>query len=72
MGSVAEAFRLTLRERLALLTADERIALTARLAEEDLDIFCAARDLPRDEGRRLLQARRSAGRRRSCVNEVGP
>jgi hypothetical protein len=72
MGSVAEASRATLRERLTSLTADERIALTARLAEEDLDVFCAARELPRGDGRRLLQARRSAGRRPSCANEVGP
>jgi hypothetical protein len=71
MRSVADDFRASLRERLAQMSADERIDLTARLAEEDLDIFCAARGVSRAEGRRLLQARRAAGRRPSCANEVG-
>jgi hypothetical protein len=72
MGSVADAFRASLRERLMSLTADERVALTARLAESDVDIFSAVRQLPRDDARRLLRGSRSVGRRRSCANEVGP
>jgi hypothetical protein len=72
MESVADDFRASLRERLLSLTADERVALTARLAESDVDIFCAARRLSREEARRLMQRRRSVGRRPSCVNEVGP
>jgi hypothetical protein len=70
MNSLGDACRTTLRERMAQLSAEERIALTARLAEQDLDTFCDARGLARDEGRHLLAARRSAGRRRSCLNEV--
>jgi hypothetical protein len=72
MGSVADDFRAALHARLESLTADERVALTARLAEADVEIFSAARQLPRDEAQRLLRRRRSAGRRRSCAGEVGP
>jgi hypothetical protein len=72
MTSVADALRTSLRGRLAALSADERVALTARLAESDTEIFAAARQLPRDEAQRLLRCRRSVGRRPSCANEVGP
>jgi hypothetical protein len=72
MGSVADGFRASLRERLTSMTADERVALTARLAESDVDIFCAARQVSREEAHRLMQRRRSVGRRPSCANEVGP
>lgn len=72
MTSVADALRRSLRERTLALTPDERVALTARLAEADVDIFCAARQLSREEARRVMQRRRSIGRRPSCANEVGP
>jgi hypothetical protein len=62
MESVADDLRVALRHRLATMTPDERLAMTARLAENDLDAFCAARCLGREEGRRLLAQRRQAGR----------
>jgi hypothetical protein len=67
MRSVADELRSSLRERLAAMSPDERVRLTACLAEDDLDLFCAARQLPRDVGRRLLVAGRRAGRRPSAV-----
>jgi hypothetical protein len=72
MDSVAGVLRTSLRERTMALTPGERIALTAQLAEDDLDVFCAASGVPRREATRSLQRRRSAGRRSSCANEVGP
>jgi hypothetical protein len=71
MASVADELRVSQRERLAALTADQRLAMTARLAESDLDAFCAARGLARDEGRRLLTARRHVGRQPSRVGQRG-
>jgi len=67
MPSVADDLRRALRERILAMSPDERIALTARLAESDLDIFCSARQLPRDEARQLLMRARQAGRRPSRV-----
>jgi hypothetical protein len=49
------------------MTPSERIDLAARLAESDLDIFSSAREIPRDEARRLLIRARQAGRRPSRV-----
>ena len=67
MPSVADDLRRALRERILAMTPGERIALTARLAESDLDLFCAARQIPRDEARRLLVRARQAGRLPSRV-----
>jgi hypothetical protein len=64
---VADELRRELRERILAMTPAERIALTARLAESDLDLFCSARQIPRDEARRLLIRARQAGRRPSRV-----
>jgi hypothetical protein len=71
MASVAGVLRTSLRERTRALTPSERIALTARLAEDDLDIFCAAQGVPRLEAMRQLERRRSVGRRCSCADEAG-
>jgi hypothetical protein len=62
MSSIAGDLRRSLRERVAQLSPEERIELTGRLAEADLELFCAARRLPREEGRRLLSRRRHCGR----------
>lgn len=67
MGSIADDLRIALRERMAAVSADERLVLTAELAETDLDLFCSAHGLGRDEARRLLVHRRQAGRLRSRV-----
>ena len=67
MRSVADDVRRAAREHVEALTPDERVALTARLAEDDLDLFCATQHLARDEARRLLARRRHAGRRPSCA-----
>ena len=62
MTTVAEVLRLSLRERTRGLTPDARVALTARLAEDDSDFFCAAGGTSREDGRRLLRGRRHSGR----------
>lgn len=67
MKSVADALRASLRERVMAMTPDERVALTARLAESDLDIFCAARRIARTEARQLLERQRDTSRRPSCA-----
>lgn len=67
MRSVADALRLELHRRIAALTAEERIALTARLAEDDLLLFRRARGCSVEEARRVLESRRQSGRRFSRV-----
>lgn len=49
------------------MSADERVALTARLADDDLDLFCSGRDITRGDARRLLMRQRQRGRRPSRV-----
>lgn len=67
MSSIGADVRSALRQRMAGMSADERLALTARLAESDLQLFCAGRGLTREEGRRALVQRRQAGRLPSRV-----
>ena len=67
MKSVADALRASLRERVMAMTPDERVGLTARLAEADLDIFCAAGRMPRAEARQMLEQRRESRRPTSCA-----
>ena len=67
MPSIADDFRAALRRRIAAMSADERLALTEQLAESDLQLFCDARGLNREEGRRALVQRRQAGRLPSGV-----
>lgn len=71
MVAVAELFRRSLRERLLALSADERVALCARLADSDLDLFCAAQGVPRDQARRTITRQRQSGRRPSRVMRKG-
>ena len=67
MKSVADDLRESLRERLGALSPDQRVALTARLAASDLDLFCAAQHMAADVARRYLARERQAGRRPSRV-----
>jgi hypothetical protein len=67
MHSVADNLRRELRERVLAMSPEERIDLTARLAESDLDLFCSARGIPRDEARKVLIRTRELGRRPSRV-----
>jgi hypothetical protein len=65
MKSVADALRASLRERVRAMTPDDRVTLTARLAEADLDIYCAAKHMDRAEARLLLERQRESTRRTS-------
>jgi hypothetical protein len=67
--SVADDLRGGLAERVRAWTPDERVALTARLAGEDLDLFATARQLPRDVAREMLRRQRQVGRRPGRVME---
>jgi hypothetical protein len=68
MKSVADALRASLRERVMAMPPDDRVTLTARLAESDLDIFCAARRITRAEARQALERQRDSRRRTSCAD----
>jgi len=67
MPSVADELRRSLRERIAGLSADERLAMTEHLAYADLEFFCAGQGLGPEQARRLLMQRRQAGRLPSRV-----
>jgi len=69
MRSVADDLRWSARERLQRLSPEERIALAGRLADADLDLFCAAHQMGRDVGRRTVARQRQSGRRASQVME---
>jgi hypothetical protein len=72
MPSVADDLRRMLCDRLRAMSPADRLALTASLAEWDLDLFCGAQHMARDAARRLLVSRRHAGRRPSRVMEAEP
>ena len=67
MTSVADDLRRATRSRILELSIEERLLLVGRLAEEDLDLYCAANGVSRDEGRRVFQRQRQAGRLASRV-----
>jgi hypothetical protein len=71
MSSIADDLRRSLRQRMAQLSAEERLDLTGRLAEMDLEFFCAGQRLSREEARRALARRRHAGRPPSCAADAG-
>jgi len=73
MRSVADDLRTEQRERLAALTAAERVRLALRLGARDLEAFRLAQDPPLDaaEAVRVLGRRRQQGRRPSrCAREL--
>jgi hypothetical protein len=67
MTSVADDLRGATRSKILGLSVEERLLLVARLAEADLDLYCAAHGVSRDEGRRVFQRQRQAGRLASRV-----
>jgi hypothetical protein len=50
------------RAAVGRLTAQERVELALRLGEQDLELFCAARQLDRATGFHLLRRQRQEGR----------
>jgi hypothetical protein len=67
MASVADDLRRSLRTKVLAVSPDERLAMTERLAEADIDLFCAARDMSREAAKRAFVRQRQAGRRPSRV-----
>ncbi len=69
MKSVADELRDHSRRELERLSPTERIELALRLGDRDLDLFCRAQGLSREEGRRRLRAQRQQGRTPSVANQ---
>jgi len=67
MASVADQFRGALRQKTLETSPDERVALTARLAAADIDLYCAAHGTSREAARRVFVQQRQSGRRPSRV-----
>lgn len=71
MRSVANDLRNELREELARLPLEERIARMLQAGEEGLRRFCEANGHDRETGLRILQRQRQAGRTPSkCISEL--
>ena len=62
--------RRALFERVARLSPEERVCLTAQLARSDLELYCSARGLDEAAGARALHRQRAVGRRPSRVAEA--
>jgi len=69
MRSVADQLRGEMVERVRQMTPAQRVALTARLAADDLALFAQAQGLDVLTARRLLGRRRQSGRIRSLAME---
>ncbi len=54
------------------MSASERVTLTARHADDDLDLFCSGRDMAREAARQMLVRQRHRGRRPSRVMQGPP
>jgi hypothetical protein len=63
MGSVAADLRVSLRRRIEAMSPNERLALTGRLAEADVDLLCSSRNITREAATRVFMRQRQAGRR---------
>jgi hypothetical protein len=71
MKSVADELRQRDREAARSLSAEQRLELAFALGEEGVTAFCAARGISREEGIRLLQRQRQAGRTPSkCMSDL--
>jgi hypothetical protein len=71
MRSVADELRRRDREAVKSLSIEERLELAFALGDEGVAAFCAARSVPREEGVRLLQRQRQAGRTPSkCISDL--
>jgi hypothetical protein len=69
MRSVAGDLRRESLQRLALLTAEERVALALRLGEEDVALYCSVHGTSEQEAGAMLARARAAGRVPSVANE---
>jgi hypothetical protein len=67
--SIRDELRRGIRARLSAMSPEERIALTAELAEWDLELFRSARGISRQAARDLLVRARRTGRLPSRVTE---
>ena len=67
MGSVAEDLRRATQRKILELSLEERFDLIGRLAEADLDLYCAAHGTSREEAKRVFVRQRQTGRRPSRV-----
>jgi hypothetical protein len=62
MRSVADDLREESRAEVRAMTPAERVALALELGERDLELYCQANGLTREEAMRLLDRRRQLGR----------
>lgn len=67
MESVVDSLRHSLRKKTLGLSPGERVALTARIADADIDLYCAAHKTTREDARRVFVRQRRTGRRLSRV-----
>lgn len=67
MRSIADELRRELADEVSAMSLDQRFALVARLAQEDLAAFRSATGLSHEAALRELAVRRQTGRRRSRV-----
>lgn len=70
--SVADSLVADTRRRIREMTPGDRLALTERLAREDLAMFCAAHGVSQEEGLRRMVRQRRLGRRPSRVMDREP
>src|SRR4029077_11461759 len=71
MRSVADELRQRDPEAGKAFSIEERLGLAFALRDEGVAAFCAARGISREEGIRLLQRRRQAGRTPSkCMSDL--
>ncbi len=69
MESVAGNLRRESLQRLALLTAEERVALALRLGDEDVALYCSVHGTSEQDARVILARARAVGRLPSGANE---
>ena len=67
MASFADDLRRTLRQKAQAEPPERLLALTARLADADVDLYCAANGVSREMARRVFVRQRQTGRRPSRV-----
>lgn len=65
MASVVDQLRNEIREEVRRMSVPERLALALRLGDDDLALFCRARNIDRANGTALLRRMRQNGRQRS-------
>ncbi len=69
MRSIADDLRLESAQRVARLTADERLALALRLGDEDVASYQAANGVSERDARATLARARGVGRLPSRSND---